>query len=194
MEHVQLADPAPSFKDVKHSSRAIDRSEHTHQDAENQSYRESFDLLRSDNVKYQSGNQGRYVRIDNRHRGFVETVSNRHPKRGPFGELFADSFKNQNVRINGHTHRQYQTGQSCQGQRLSNGHDQCKNQNQVQHQGETGNDTGESVIDDHKDQDDYQRSSNRPKSFLLKFLTQAGFDVVLANRILVQSNVNLTTT
>ena len=132
--HVQFGDPTLSFEYVENQTRNENRGEHTHQNTENQRDGESFDLLGTNDVQHNRSNQGRNVGVNNCRGRFVKTVSNRHPQRGSSIKFFSDPFKNQHVRVHGHTDRQHEACQSRQRDRLIDRHHQRQDQDQVKQQ------------------------------------------------------------
>ena len=57
--HAELGDDLLSFGDIKNDSRAKNRREHTHRNAQDQRHRKSFDLLRADPEEHERCDQRR---------------------------------------------------------------------------------------------------------------------------------------
>src|SRR4051794_16572464 len=84
----------------------------------------------------------------------VETCLNGVRKRFPASDLLFEARKYQDIRVDGHTDRENETGDPGQGKRYVQQLEQRERERRVNDQREDGHDARQSVIEDHEETDD----------------------------------------
>ena len=112
LHHRELLEPPLLFGDLEHHASEIKHGEQADDEADEQRDGEAANLVGADHVENDGTNQRGDVRVDDRGKGPVKAVVNRHPQAGAAFAFFAHSLVDQHVRVDRDTDRQRDTGQT----------------------------------------------------------------------------------
>ena len=116
------------------------------------------------------------MRVDNRDERPVKADADRGRNIEAEPQFFANSLKNQHVRIDRHTDAENQSGDTRQSQRRFD-HDQRRNrEDHVQYQGHDGVNTCSAIIKQHENDDEYEAAKRRLDARFDRIGTEARAD------------------
>lgn len=93
---------------------------------------------RTEDEQHDTGDQRRDVTVDDGRHGILVSFGHRNAQRLAHTQLLLDSLVNDHVGVDGHTHRQHDTGDTRQGQHGAERHQNAHQQEDVGKQGDVG--------------------------------------------------------
>ena len=126
-------------------------------DTDHVGYSEALDRTRTEDSQDSTGQERSNVRVHNGTDGTLETVLNSLTHTLTAAQLLTNTLVDKHVRIDRHTHRQDDTGNTRQGQNSAERRQNTYQQEDVAYQCCIGNQTrNPTIIEDHIDQDQHE--------------------------------------
>ena len=181
-----------AFPDIEQQSADIQGGKHAHHDPDKQRDGKTADLVSTDHVEHHGHQQRGDIGIDNRGEGPAKAILNGHADRSPTPLFLTNPFKNQHIRINGHSDRQHQASQAGQRESGLDEDHHPHHQHQVQQQANHSHDAREPVVTDHEDDNRDGCDPDGRHSLLLHVAAQSGRNRQFADRLLLQRDFECT--
>ena len=159
---VREGDVAPLGHDpLDQQTRDEDGAEERGDDTDDERRGEALNRTVTEDEEHDTGDDRRQVTVDDRRVGLRETVLDGQREALASAELLLDALVDDDVGIDGHTHRQHDTRNTRKGQHGTERDKHAHQQEDVEEQGDIGHPTGRLVeqahVEEHQDEGDHER-------------------------------------
>lgn len=157
--------------------RQRDGGEHREQCAEAQRDGEAADRARAEEEQDGCGDDRRDVRVEDRREGALKARLHREAQRLALDlVLFLEVLEDEDVRVDGHTDGQDDTGDTRQGQRRIEQVQEAEQHERVGHQGDVGDEARHAVEEDHEQEDGAEADGKGEFRLILGILSERRAD------------------